>query len=346
MTLAELVASRVEEMGEYHGVSTATSFGDSGAEWEALDSGVALVDRSHRHIISASGDERKEFLQGQISSQIEGGAQGEGRAGLLLSAQGRVQSILALYDRGETIDLVVDEDLRESTAERLEEFLVADDVEFDADDDAAPIQIGIAGPKAQSLLTDAGVSTPTSPWGVSQGRIASIDVVVYARGDLRVPVYEIAAADGAALWSAIEELGAVPCGYQAVETVRLESGTARFGVDVGSDRIAMEARLEWAIHFAKGCYVGQEVIERAVSRGRLNRLLCLLEVEGVVPLGAHVEGAGEKDVVTSLARSPKYGSIALAYVDRERAVAGVHIHVGGVSARVLEWPRHEVLAGR
>ena len=149
-----------------------------------------------------------------------------------------------------------------------------------------------------------------------------------------------------ALWTALEDLGAVPCGFQAVETVRLESGTARFGVDVGLDRIAMEARLEWAIHFAKGCYVGQEIVERGVSRGRLNRLLCLLELEGVTALGALIEGAGEKDVVTSLARSPELGPIALAYVDRDRAVAGVRLVVGGVPARVLEWPRREILAGR
>ncbi len=355
MTLAELVASRADEMGEYHGVGTAASFGDSSAEWAALDGAVALIDRSHRRIIHAHGDERHEYLQGQLSNQIVGLPDGGGCGGLLLNAQGRVLSILAVYNRGETLDLVVDADLEDATKERLDQFLVADDVEFEPPTDAIVIQVAVAGPKASKLLSDLGLNVPDaadSPgvpalrWTVTSGRLAEIDVVVYSRGDLRVPVYEIAAADGVALWQLLQAHGAVPCGYQAVEVARLESGTARFGVDVGPDRIAMEARLEWAIHFAKGCYVGQEVIERAVSRGRLNRVLCLLEVEGVVALGAQVEGAGEKDVVTSLARSPKYGQVALAYVDRDRSVAGVRLHVGGVPARVLEWPRREVLAGR
>jgi folate-binding protein YgfZ len=346
VTLTELVASRAQGTGEYHGVSTAVGFGDPVAEWEALDRGAALLDRSFRRSIVASGEDRSRFLQGQLSSQVECLSAGDGQAALLLNAQGRVQSILALYDRGDAFHLVVDADLLAASTERLEQFLVADDVEFEPPAESAAIQLALAGPEAEALLSKVGVNVPASPWGVTDARIENTDVVVYARGDLRVPVYELAGGDATGLWTTFEGLGAIPCGFQAVETVRLESGTARFGVDVGPDRIAVEGRLEWAIHFAKGCYVGQEVIERAVSRGRINRVLCLLELEGVAALGAPIEGAGPHDVVTSLARSPKYGYVALAYVDRDRAVAGVRLHVGGVPARVLEWPRREILAGR
>jgi len=347
VTLAALVASRADEMGSYHGVATAACFGDSGAEWQALDTGAALLDRSFRRIIRADGDDRRQFLQGQLSNDVRSLAVGDGQASLLLNAQGRVQSLLTLYDRGECFYLVVDADLLDATHARLDQFLVADDVEFATVEEPVAIQLGLAGPKAAKVLEKTGVTAPTAPWGVVEGRIAGADAVVFARNDFRVPFYEIACEPAAdSIWSALEDAGAVPCGFQALETLRVESGTARHGVDVGVDRIAMEARLEWAIHFSKGCYVGQEVIERAVSRGRLNRILCLLELEGVPALGAAVEGAGEHDVVTSLARSPKYGHIALAYVDRDRAVAGVRLRVGGVPARVLEWPRAEILAGR
>lgn len=346
MSLSGLVSARSDEMGEYHDVATAACFGDSGAEWEALNSGVALLDRSYRRTLRAVGEDCRRFLHGQLSSDVASLQSGGGQPTLLLNAQGRVQSILALYDRGEHFDLVVDADLVDASKERLEQFLVADDVEFSVVDESESIQLGVGGPKAAAVLSKAGIEVPQDAWGVAGSRVDGRDVLVYSRGDLRVRVYEIACDNADALWEGLESLGASPTGFQAVETVRVESGSPRFGVDVGPDRIAMEARLEWAIHFSKGCYVGQEVIERAVSRGRLNRQLCLLELEGVPALGAAVEGAGENDVVTSLARSPKYGHVALAYVDRDRAVAGVRLHVGGVPARVLEWPRQETLAGR
>jgi folate-binding protein YgfZ len=206
--------------------------------------------------------------------------------------------------------------------------------------------IGVGGPNAATVLEGAGASLPSTSWGNCDTTVGGIPVHVRARDDFRVPLYELVTDRGVELWGLLEKGGAVACGFQSLEVVRVESGLPRYGIDVDDERIALEARLQWAIHFAKGCYVGQEVIERAVSRGRLNRKLCLLGLDSVVPLGAQVENGSDVDVVTSVARSPNLGRIALAYVDRERAVAGVKLVVGGVGSRVLEWPRQEVLAGR
>ena len=112
----------------------------------------------------------------------------------------------------------------------------------------------------------------------------------------------------------------------------------------------MEGRLEWAIHFNKGCYVGQEVVERAVSRGRLNRELCLLRTENLVVPGARLADGGDRDTVTSVALSPRFGPICLAYLPLDRAEVGSELSLqsddGTVRATVLEWPRARVLAGR
>lgn len=344
MTLAELVAARADEAGDYHGTETAASFGDSSAEWEAIDARCALLDMSHRRSLLIRGEDRADYLQGQISNDVRLLGASGGQAALLLSAVGKVESMLALYDDGDAYEIVVDGDLIERTRVRAERFIVADDVELE---DAPPREIlGLCGPKASVLLEGLGIAVPAQPWGVSEATFAGSPLRVRARADFRVPLFELVADGAAALWAELEGAGAEPAGFQALETVRVESGLPRYGIDVDEDRIALEARLEWAIHFAKGCYVGQEVIERAVSRGRLNRRLCLLELEGSVPLGAQVEEGGESDCITSVARSPKLGRIGLAYVPRERAVAGVKLHVGGITTRVLEWPRQERLAGR
>jgi folate-binding protein YgfZ len=119
---------------------------------------------------------------------------------------------------------------------------------------------------------------------------------------------------------------------------------------VDESRLAVEARLEWAIHFAKGCYVGQEVVERAVSRGRINHELALVELDELIAAGARVEGGGENDVVTSIAESPRCGRIALAYLPKTMLAAGTVVTFASGESRtgatVLEWPRSRTLPGR
>jgi folate-binding protein YgfZ len=182
-------------------------------------------------------------------------------------------------------------------------------------------------------------------------RIGGVDVTLYGRGDLRVPAIEVVASgDGAPVWEAFEGRGARPVGTKALEIVRIEGGTPRVGVDVDETRVALEARLEWAIHFRKGCYVGQEIIERAVSRGRVNRLLCLLSTAEQAQRGDSVQATGEKEFVTSAATSPRLGPVCLAYALRELGEVDKKLTLERgqhtIAAKVLPWPRKEIYAGR
>jgi folate-binding protein YgfZ len=194
----------------------------------------------------------------------------------------------------------------------------------------------------------------SGPWFVRRARIGGADVAPYGRGDLRVPAVEVVEYDAggaAAAWAAFEAGGVQAAGSAAYETLRVESGLPRLGVDVDDSRVALEARLEWAIHFRKGCYVGQEIVERAVSRGRVHRLLALLATEEPALAGDLVQETGPKEIVTSAAVSPRHGPICLAYVVRELAEPGkrLTLHRGSdreIRAQVLPWPRVEVYAGR
>ncbi len=356
-SLDELVEGRAAGLADYGGVPVATTFGDTVAEWHAIDSAAGLIDLRFCRLLAAEGTERHEFLHGQLTNHIKDLREGAGCGSLLLAPEGRPRALLAVYDEGERLLISLDAALLESSREALERFIVTDDCEFEVLP-AVP-HIGLVGPEAASVLAEAGVAGLGAEPGysITHGEISGERVTVLARGDLRVPCFDLAVTaagdapgDGAAVWQALEALGAVPAGTDAYEIVRVESGTARYGVDVDESRLAMEPRLEWAIHFNKGCYVGQEVVERSVSRGRLNRELALIALDGVVARGDHVSGGAEAAVVTSVVDSPARGKLCLAYLGRKQTAAGTAVTIetesGEVAGAVLEWQRPMDLTGR
>lgn len=349
MTLAALATAAASEFVAYDGATVPLGYGDVAVEHAALHGGVALLWQPQRRFLGAAGSERVEFLQGQLSNDVAGLGPGQGQAALLLSAQGKVEALVGAYAVGERIEIVSDAAHVETVAARIEKFLVADDVELEREP-PTDSTVALAGPDAPALLstlTGRDRESLARGWYVWAGEIAGISARVYSRGEFLVPYFEIVFdTDAAAAWSALTGAGAVPTGAQALEILRVESGVARYGIDVDESRIALEARLEWAIHFAKGCYVGQEIVERAVSRGRVNRRLALLSSSEPLEPGALLEGGAERDVVTSSVVSPAAGPLAFGYLDVERAVEGTEVLAAGRSARVLEWPRAEIHAGR
>ncbi|MFN2376897.1 MAG: folate-binding protein YgfZ [Candidatus Binatia bacterium] len=327
---------------------------DVAADWAAMDAAAAVVVAPGRRFFHAEGEERRQFLHGQTTAHVESLAPGEGRAALVLNAQGRPLALGAVYEDGERTWIATTAEHSGAARAALSRFLVADDCDFTDDLDATCL--AVVGPRAAAVLDAAGVQGAASlpAWGMLGAVVAGTAVTIFSRGDLRVPSYDvmIAGAAGVAevVLEAIVAAGARRCGAEALEILRIESGTPRYGADVDETRIAVEARLQWAIHFAKGCYVGQEVVERAVSRGRINHELCLLKLAGGVGPGARVDGGSDSDVVTSVAESPRLGAIALAYLPRAKAEAGGAVTLIGddrtVEAAVLPWPRARVLEGR
>ncbi|HXC52597.1 MAG TPA: hypothetical protein VN634_17070 [Candidatus Limnocylindrales bacterium] len=340
----------------YEGVRTPAWFSGLKPEWKALDEHAGVFDASWRRWFPAVGEERREFLHGQTTANVTALQPGTGAPAATLTAQGRPLALFALYETGERIWIASTASAAAATRTALSRFLVADDCDFEPDVDARCMTV--AGPRAADILSRNGAAGAPSlgPWAVTSTTIAGEDVQIFSRADLRVPCYDVLVCnpegrpgDADRVLRAIESSGAVRCGAAALEIVRIESGTVRYGVDLDEKRIAIEARLEWAIHFAKGCYVGQEVIERAVSRGRINHEMCLLKVAPGVAPGATVEGGTDSDVVTSVAVSPRLGPIALAYLPAKSAAGGsVMLRSADVSSKatLLPWPRARVLAGR
>ena len=156
MSLSSLLTGKARGRAEYGGVEVAESYGDVDLEWAAIDGRTGLVDTSFRRTIIVSGSERREYLHGQLSQSLVTLKPGDGAPALLLNAQGRVISMGAIYDEGEAFEIAVEADNLEPTLARLEQYCVADDVEFVVDDPRE--RFALVGPDAVRFLIDAGAT--------------------------------------------------------------------------------------------------------------------------------------------------------------------------------------------
>ncbi len=343
--------SRGASLVDVAGVSTAARFGDAAAEYAALRAHAGVVDWAWWSRLHITGTDRASFLQGMLSNEVTRLAVGKGCPALLLSEQGKAIAdvmVLAGDDEialaGNTISLV-------AGRAALERFIVADDVEIVTDDEAAHV-FAVLGPEAAQVVERVGLQAPLAQYDHLHGDLAGADVHL-----VRVPapgaggfLLHVPVAAAATVWPALVDAGAaVPVGYEAFEVLRIESGMPWHGRDVAADTLALEAPYEAAISFRKGCYLGQEVMERVTARGHVNRKLVGLTLAGKVvpPSGARVF-AGDRDVgwVTTAAWSWRLGQgVALAYVRREHLEPGTVLLIGAapgdppsIMATVRAWP--------
>jgi len=278
------------------------------------------------------GEDRVAFLQGMLSNDVQRLAPGHGCHSLLLTEQGKIVAdavVLALAD-------AVVLDARGSgiarAADALARYIVADDVELTHDDTTHAV--GIFGPRAADALASLAIeSAPDRPYA----HVA----VERDGGTLRVARIPQPGAGGffcivpeeavEPWWRAARERGLAAAGFAAFDTLRIESGVPAYGVDVGPDTIALEAPLEDAISFRKGCYLGQEVIERVSARGHVSRKLVPLTIDAEAPPSAgDVVFAGDKEIgrITSAAWSWRLAKpVALGYVRREYVAPGTRVEV-------------------
>jgi folate-binding protein YgfZ len=295
------------------------------ADYELLTTAAGAVVREDRAVIELSGSEAAEFLQGQVSQDVEAIEPGAGAYATLLDHKGKLRTDLRVLRLADDRLLVDAEGIgRPVLMHVFETFSLGRDVRArDLTNERAVVSL--IGPSARSL-----VDPPPAPaehaWAEALGGVAATtDLGV----DLIVPADELAAA--LALAPAAAE--------EAAECVRIESGRPRLGLDMGSTTIPQEAGLnERAVNFEKGCYVGQETVARLHWRGKSNRHLRGLRLSEPAARGEPI-ALGERQLGTlgSACVSPTLGPIALALVRRE-ASPGDEVSVGGSPATVVDLP--------
>ena len=314
-------------------------YGDPAAEYRAVRQGVGVLDRSDRGLVEVTGRDRAGFLHALLSNDIKALAPGQGCEATLLDVHGKVQVTLLVWVLDDRILLVTPPCMAGATYELLDKYLFAEKVVLE-DVTGSRVLMLLAGPEAPDLAKRlTGVVLADMPWASRAGTIDGIELrLVRGGGETGEPeIWLMAPADAASrVWEAVVAAGARPVGQTAVETLRIEAGTPRFGRDVDSSVLLPEIPSGTLVSHTKGCYPGQEVVVRIRDRGHVNRHLrgLVLDAGAPPPVGAEVWADGAAvGRVTSATSSPALGRpIALAFVRRQHAAAGTRVEVRGEGA--------------
>lgn len=343
--LTERLAASGSRTGDYRGAQTVRVYSDRTAEFAALRTAAGVYDLGWRAKIALTGSDRVRWLNGMITNNVRDLGVNHGVYAFLLNPQGRIQADLYAYNRGEYLLVDTDQAQVEKLLGLFDHYIIMDDVEVANSSDKLTA-IGISGPKSPEMLRAAGLEIPDlQPLQLQDSAWRETSATV-ARGDFpAVPSFEIwlAPANVALVWDALVKAGAVPVGSVAYELFRIALGIPAYGLDIRERDLPQETAQERALHFSKGCYVGQEIVERIHSRGNVHRTFAGFVLHGTAPAGeARIQSEG-KDVgeVTSTATLPVADgelSVALGYIRREAAISGKELQIGQTKATVSPLP--------
>ncbi len=305
----------------------------------ALREHAAWLDLSARGKIAASGEDRARLLHAMTTNDVQRLTPGAGCYAYFLSAQGRILADVNVLCRPDRFLLDTEPETRATVFQHLDKFIIADDVVLE-DITSALVTIAVEGPGSAAVLEKLGAPD------LEHELEHEYDNAEWERGlAVRASytgspgVFLIApAGEREALIERLQQCGAARANAEAFRTVRIENGRPRYGEDIAERYLAQETNQSRALNFSKGCYLGQEIVERVRSRGQIHRVLVPVQIEGDRPpepgvklrLGDLI--AGE---ITSAVYSPALAKVAaLAYVRLEHAKPGATLWIGDRAVRV------------
>jgi len=267
--------------------------------YTALRHGAAWLDLSSRGRIMARGRDAARFLHNVSSNEVKKMQHGDTCYAFLLTPQGRIAGDFHLLALGDRFLLETEPELREKVRAHILKYKVADQVELEDVTDQT-IAIGVEGPGAPAIAPPP-AEFRVVPWTVT----GQPGYRILSDPDKKDEIIRH-----------LEAAGAVAATAEDARTVRIENGRPRYGEDLLETSLPQETEQMHAVSFTKGCYIGQEIVERIRARGHVNRHLVRLEIEGTEPPapGRQTVGGVEAEV-TSAVYSPELGKVvALAYV--------------------------------
>jgi folate-binding protein YgfZ len=354
--LEALHVSAGAQMGTWFGCSLPSRFSGAAEEYRFARQSVALVDKNYRAYFAFTGPDRARYLNAVLTNNIQDLAAGQGCIALLLNAQGHIVAeieVYAMVDRHWAASYAM---IRETLAATLDKYIIMDDVTLE-DITGQRAVLALEGPQTNEVLRI--LRAPQTDWltelGHTETVVAGIPCRLVRRSPGGVPGCEFIVEHSRVeeLWrtlsATVREKGGGPIGYETLNVVRLEAGIPWFGYDFSEKQIPHEAGLQDThISYTKGCYTGQEIVERVRSRGHVNRVRVGLRFDGEEPVPAgttlFAEGstptASAEDIgyVTRTGFSPAAGSvIGMGYV-RTGNAAGSKLRWTGGSAEIIEFP--------
>jgi folate-binding protein YgfZ len=306
--LAALHAGAGAKMGVWFGCALPSDFGDPAAEYRFANQSVALVDKNYRAHLKFTGPDRGRYLNATLTNNIKDLAAGHGTISLLLNPQGHILAELETYAFTDHHLCVSYAMIREQLVQWMDKYIIMDEVTL-TDESQRWGALAIEGPRAATIAKEvSGMDiTPLGELTSTDGAVNAIPCRLVKRspGGVAGTEFVVERAHLAALWQilldAVRKHGGGPAGYTAMSGQRLSQGAPWFGYDFGENQIPHEAGLENThISYTKGCYTGQEIVERVRSRGHVNRRRVALLFSGdTVP---------EADTVLTMDRPLPHGS--------------------------------------
>jgi len=266
----------------YRGAHTLAVLRDRESELEALLRGTGVFDLGFRSRIEVRGEDRVRWLNGMLTNDVQGLGENEGNYSFVLNAQGRIQGDCQTFRLQDRLILHTDRTQTVPLLAHFDRFIIMDDVEL-RDLSAESTALGLAGPQAAATLRALGVdlpaasneASPVSGCTIRSVTVGGIAAELIAERIGRVPHFElwVQPEHVSAVWNALMGAGGVPCGAAPLDALRTLEGIPLYGVDLLERDLSQEANQPHALNFSKGCYLGQEIVERVRSRGSVHRRL-------------------------------------------------------------------------
>jgi folate-binding protein YgfZ len=276
--LAQALGGASPSLQELAGARSFPAFSVTAQEVAALVQGVGAFDLGYRGQIVVGSADRLRWLNGMLTNNVQELAESTGNYSFVLNAQGRIQGDCEAFRLPDSLLVLTDRSQLFALMAHFDRFIIMDDVSLE-DISATRTCLGLAGPLAPQLLATLGISvpiasTPNTLWLI-ETRICGVPVQLTGGYSTISPRFELWCAHDNVrmLWEVLLAAGAIPCGLRAAEALRVLKGTPRYGVDLTERDLPQETSQTRALHFAKGCYLGQEIVERIRSRGAVHRRL-------------------------------------------------------------------------
>lgn len=306
----------------------------------AVGCGAYKLDRT---LVQLTGKDRVRWLNGMVSNNIRDLAVGHGVYAFVLNPQGQIQGDLYAFNRGETLFLEIDR-TQAGLLPQLRRYIIMDKVGVQEFGDSTAI-FGIAGPRAAEVLKSLGANAREAPLSLSDGSSNGVPLIIVHGDNPCVPSFEFWLPHDRAdeFWAALLKAGAHEVHEATLDAFRILCGVPKIGVDIRDRTLPQETAQERALNFNKGCYIGQEIVERIRARGSVHRVLTGFEVSGSVPASGTSIQVNGKDVgvITSAATIPTNGGarvVALGLLRKEHLTPDSTFEVGGTSVRPVSLP--------
>jgi folate-binding protein YgfZ len=347
--LAALQAQEASLESALHcGTLTPRVFDGLPGEMDSLLHAAGVSDLGGRGKILVTGSDRLRWLNGMVSNTVQSLPEGEGNYSFLLSVQGRIQGDCYVYRRSGDLLLDTGFDQIPALMHHLDHFIIMDDVEL-ADVSHQWTALSLAGPGAPRVLATLGWAPPTSSVQnarMTSARIGEVPCTIVEAYHVVVPRFELwfAPEHVLAVWETLQAAGAAPCGLEAMETLRVLEATPLYGIDLNDRDLPQETAQTRALNFSKGCYLGQEIVERIRSRGKVNRQFRQFALRGGQPAQLPIDlRSGEQSVgrITSTASLSSAGLpqvLALGFIRIEVVERDAEITYDGGVATALAAP--------